>query len=314
VARGDGLDGGLMYPNLPRTNLGLVFSSPFVLTMIALGGCYLMASENIAAAMVGVVILLVVTVAAAFQLRATSQDGKFRWHATIETRPMAFSVLVLLAVAAGGIVQLLPGIIMEKKAPLTADGSFAVALYTPLELEGRDIYVSEGCYVCHSQMIRPFRDEYLRYGEPSRIEESMWDHPFQWGSKRTGPDLARIGEGVGPRSPNAQWHFQHLMDPQSTSAGSNMPAYQWLATDKVALENTPAKIKAMRTLGVPYEAAQVDTAKADYEVQARKVVADLAELEVEIDWDAQMVALIAYLTRLGRNDLVTEVSSTTGGR
>src|SRR5262249_31267922 len=145
------------------------------------------------------------------------------------------------------------------EVPLAANGRPTAVPYTPLELEGRDIYVREGCYVCHTQMIRPFRAEIARFdplghGGASRPEDSVYDHPFQWGSKRTGPDLAREG---GQKSDD--WHWLHMIDPRKISGeGSNMPAFPWLARDKVALSATPAKMRTMRRLGVPYDDAQIE--------------------------------------------------------
>ena len=127
--------------------------------------------------------------------------------------------------------------------------------YSPLEQEGRDIYIREGCYNCHSQMIRPFRAETLRYGEYSRLEEFIYDHPYQWGSKRTGPDLHR----VGVKYPNL-WHYQHMIDPRSTSPGSNMPPYPWLKTARVDYRKTPRKLHVLRSLGVPYSDAEIQSA------------------------------------------------------
>src|SRR5690606_22713199 len=162
------------------------------------------------------------------------------------------------------------------------------------ELEGRDIYIREGCYTCHSQMIRPFRWETMRYGDVSTLEESAWDHPFQWGSKRTGPDLAR----EGGKYPNL-WHYRHFLDPRSVSPGSNMPAYAWLAEGKVAVGGPASKVRAMRSIGVPYSVEDVHKAKADAKAHAEVIAADLAANGATVDADSEMVALIAYIQRLG---------------
>jgi cytochrome c oxidase cbb3-type subunit I/II len=167
-------------------------------------------------------------------------------------------------------------------------------------------------------MIRPFRDEVLRYGEPSRIEESMWDHPFQWGSKRTGPDLARIGNFNGADKYPHSWHWQHMIDPRRISAGSTMPSYHWLAEDKVDLVDTAGKLKAMKALGVPYTDEQIAQAVDDYRRQATEIVDALIEqgeitaAEREDKIDVQLIALIAYLQRLGDNQAVDVASG--GGR
>ena len=186
---------------------------------------------------------------------------------------------------------------------MTPDGRYAVAPYTPLELTGRDIYVREGCYVCHSQMIRPLPEEKLRYGHPSQLAESMWDRPFQWGSKRTGPDLARVGGTKGDA-----WHYDHMRKPYEVSEGSNMPAYPWLLTDVADHEMVKTKLEAMKSLGVPYTDEQIANAHDDYRAQAETYVASLAELQKETTWDKEIVALIAYLQRLGKNDLQFEVA------
>ncbi|MCA8972177.1 MAG: cytochrome-c oxidase, cbb3-type subunit II, partial [Planctomycetes bacterium] len=226
-----------------------------------------------------------------------AQREEFRWHDYIERRPLAFSVLVGLAIIAGGVVELLPGLLMTREVPMTDAGTVAVKPYTPLELEGRDVYVSEGCYVCHSQMIRPFRSEQIRYGAPSRIEESMWDHPFQWGSKRTGPDIARVG-GKYPDS----WHYKHMIDPRSMSEGSIMPKYPWLLTDKIDPAKTKHKLKIMRALGVPYEKEEFELAEQKYREQAGVIVKELTDYGVDVDEDSKLVALIGYLLRLGKNE------------
>jgi cytochrome c oxidase cbb3-type subunit I/II len=167
--------------------------------------------------------------------------------------------------------------------------------YSALELQGRDLYVREGCYTCHSQMIRPMLAEVQRYGEASRAEESIYDHPFQWGSKRTGPDLAR----VGGKYPNL-WHYTHLMDPRATSPGSNMPSFAWLAENTLEVKLAPQKLALMQKLGVPYTNEDVDFALQDQQEQAEGIAADLEGQGVEVAWDSEMVAIIAYLQRLGR--------------
>ena len=170
--------------------------------------------------------------------------GKEHWHRWIEKRPTQLLILSFIAVAIGGVLEFVPAFLVKSNVPTIS----SVKPYTPLELHGRDIYVREGCYTCHSQMVRPFRDEVARYGEYSKAGEFIYDHPFQWGSKRTGPDLAREG-GKYPDS----WHYNHMLDPQSMSPGSIMPSYPWLFEDEIDTCVTPAKITAMQRLGVPYE-------------------------------------------------------------
>ncbi len=185
--------------------------------------------------------------------------------------------------------------------------------YTALALEGRDIYLREGCYTCHSQMIRPLRADTSRYGARSLIDDSIWDHPFQWGSKRTGPDLARVG-GKSP----AAWHYLHMRDPRATSKGSNMPAYPQLLTDRVNLGRTSGKLAAMRMLGVPYTQAQIDGAHADALAEGQVIADELAKDGYVVTPDAEIVAVIAYLQSLGKqlpppDDAAEVAAPATGG-
>jgi len=171
----------------------------------------------------------------------------------------------------------------------------AVKPYTPLELHGRDIYIREGCNVCHSQLVRPFRSETERYrGEYSKAGEYVYDHPFLWGSKRTGPDLHRVG-GKYPDS----WHYSHMWDPTSMSDGSLMPRYPWLFEDKYDKSLTPKMISAMRTLGVPYEEGFEEKSNEVLEAQANQIVKSLKTDGITTENDLEIVALIAYLQRLG---------------
>jgi cytochrome c oxidase cbb3-type subunit I/II len=212
------------------------------------------------------------------------------WHRWIERKPVQMLVLSLIAVAIGGLLELVPTFLIKSNVPTIA----SVKPYTPLELQGRDIYVREGCYTCHSQMIRPFRDEVARYGEYSKAGEFIYDHPFQWGSKRTGPDLARIG-GKYPDS----WHYNHMLDPRIMSPGSIMPSYPWLMDNKLDTGSTAAKIRAMQTLGVPYARGYDQQANTDLMVQANKIKADLKKDKLDAPATSEIVALIAYLQRVG---------------
>lgn len=220
------------------------------------------------------------------------QNHKVHWHTKlIERRPVTLTVLSLVAVGIGGLVELTPSLLVDKDVPVIN----VVQPYTPLELAGRDIYVREGCYNCHSQMIRPFRDEIARYGEYSKAGEFIYDRPFQWGSKRTGPDLHRIG---GKYS-NA-WHYRHMDDPQSTSEGSIMPAYPWLLENKANNSLLPAKIRTLQKLGVPYPEGYDVIAIDEYEKQANEVTAKLKEEKINgAAADKEIIALIAYMQRLG---------------
>ncbi len=212
------------------------------------------------------------------------------WHRWIERRPIQMLVWSLVLVAIGGIIEMVPTFMVKSNIPTIA----SVKPYTPLELQGRDIYVREGCYLCHSQMIRPFRSEVVRYGEYSKAGEFVYDHPFQWGSKRTGPDLARIG-GKYPDS----WHFNHMYEPSSISPGTIMPNYPWLFTNDLDTATTAAKIRAMITLGVPYEAGYDKMANRDLVNQENKIVESLSKDKITIKNNKEIVALIAYLQRVG---------------
>ncbi|UZH54121.1 cytochrome-c oxidase, cbb3-type subunit I [Salinimicrobium tongyeongense] len=241
------------------------------------------------------------------------------FHTWLERKPVQLTVLATIAILIGGIIQIVPTLLVKSNIPTIT----SVKPYTPLELEGRDIYIREGCVSCHSQMIRPFRSEVERYGEFSKAGEYVYDHPFLWGSKRTGPDLMRVG---GKYSDN--WHFNHMYDPQSTSSGSIMPGYKWLITSKHDRSETEDKMKAMVQLGVPYTEAEIANAQAHMEEQATKIQQNLysdpdfvttyeadkkyAEengLEFIEMKDREIVALIAYIQRLGTD--IKVVNSTT---
>ena len=217
-------------------------------------------------------------------------ESSGHWHRWIERRPIQMLVLSLVLVAAGGIIEIIPTFLIESNVPTITQ----VKPYTPLELHGRDIYVMEGCYTCHSQMVRPFRSETERYGEYSKAGEFIYDHPFQWGSKRTGPDLHRVG-GKYPDS----WHYYHMFDPTSMNAGSLMPPYAHMYENLIDKEMIPAKIRAMQGLGVPYPEGFDQQAVVDLEAQAAKIVANLKKDGIEASPDVDIIALIAYLQRLG---------------
>ena len=218
-------------------------------------------------------------------------------HRWMERRAVRFSIVVFIALAIGGAVEIIPMVFIKSNVPTIE----AVTPYTPLELEGRDIYISEGCYTCHSQMVRPFRWETDRYGEYSKIGEFVYDHPFQWGSRRTGPDLARAGFVSGPMYKNAAWHFNHFMDPQKMNEQSIMPNYAWFGKKDINLDMIPAKIRAMQTLGVPYPEGFDEKAVEDLMLQAEQIVNDLKNSNIDIEPTKQMVAMIAYMHKLGRD-------------
>jgi len=223
-------------------------------------------------------------------LMAGVNKGEKISHRWLESRPAQFIVLAVIAILIGGIIEIIPTFLIKTNVPTIT----SVKPYTPLELEGRDIYVREGCYTCHSQMIRPFRSETERYGEYSKSGEFVYDHPFQWGSKRTGPDLHRIGG----KYPDA-WHYNHMLEPASMSPGSLMPPYPWLIEDQLDTTKIAGKIRIMQTLGVPYGPDYAQQAGKDLQNQAGEIVARLADSGISVMPDREIVALIAYLQRLG---------------
>ncbi|MEO8068933.1 MAG: cytochrome-c oxidase, cbb3-type subunit I [Flavobacteriales bacterium] len=227
--------------------------------------------------------------APALEKAVVISDGGY-WHRAIERRPIQMLILSLVVVGIGGVLELVPTFLVKSNIPTIA----SVKPYTPLELQGRDIYVREGCYTCHSQMVRPFRSETERYGEYAKAGEFVYDHPFQWGSKRTGPDLLRVG-GKYPSS----WHYYHMWDPTSMSPGSLMPSYEHLFEDALDTTTTVKKIEAMRTMGVPYAADFPAKANADLSAQSAVIAADLKKVGIDALSDREIIAVIAYLQRVG---------------
>ena len=225
--------------------------------------------------------------------------AKAHWHSRVERKPVMLLVLSFIAVAIGGLVEMVPTFLVKENVPTIA----SVKPYTPLELHGRDIYIREGCNNCHTQMIRPFRYEVARYGEYSKAGEFVYDFPHLWGSKRTGPDLARIG-GKYPNS----WHFNHMLEPTSMAPGSVMPPYPWLFEKELNIGSTNSKIHAMRKLGVPYENGYEAKAVADLKKQAQGIADNLAKEKIKIPSDREIVALIAYLQRLGTDIKASKIS------
>ena len=269
----------------------IVFSKPIVVSVVGVVATIMfLVGDLVARPLVFVALIGVIVVTWGYTAMTKEGAG---FHRQLEGRPVIFTVLSLLGVLVGGIVELVPTIVVDKAVP--KEGEIATA-YRPLELAGRDIYVREGCYTCHSQMIRPMVMEKLRYGEPSTAGEFIYDHPFQWGSKRTGPDLAR----TGGKMPNL-WHWQHLMDPRSTSPGSNMPSYAFMADKKVSNDEIVAKMGVQKTLGTPYTDAEIASAPAMVAAQQKFIADDLAKNGVTAMADSEMIALIAYLQRVGKH-------------
>ena len=226
----------------------------------------------------------------------------WKHHTKLEKHSLPLVIAILIVVSIGGIIEIAPLFWLES----TVEKVEGVRPYTPLELAGRDIYIREGCYTCHSQMVRPLRDEVERYGHYSLAAESMYDHPFQWGSKRTGPDLARVG---GKYSDG--WHKDHLVDPRSVVPESVMPPYAFLSEKALDYRDIQDKIRAMTKVGVPYTQDMIDNAKDDLETQAdpfaspTKFQARYGAKALKRDFDGdpekitEMDALVAYLQMLG---------------
>ena len=295
-------DGFLQYPNFLETVLQLV---PMY-QLRAIGG-----SLYITGVLIG-----------AYNLYQTAKAGKFvpdveaqapaltpdvaaahpvgTGHRWLESRGFLFTVLSAIAILVGGAVEIVPMYLIKSNVPTIS----AVKPYTPLEVAGRDLYIREGCVGCHSQMIRPFRSETERYGEYSKAGEFVFDHPFLWGSKRTGPDLHRVGGKYSDA-----WHYNHMEDPRSMSPGSVMPPYPWLYTRKLDLASLPARIGALRKVGVPYPEGAEATAQRDAQAQAARVAGNLKSNGIKNpEADMEIIALIAYLQRLG-TDIKTGAGS-----
>jgi cytochrome c oxidase cbb3-type subunit I/II len=289
--------GVLQYPNFLETVTQIL---PFY-AIRALGGCLYL---------IGVLVMVYNLVRTARHGKLTGEEevqvparwdetshGRENRHRWLEKRPIQFALLATVAILIGGIVEMIPTFLVATNIPTIA----SVKPYTPLELEGRDIYVREGCYTCHSQMIRPFRSETERYGDYSKAGEFVYDHPFQWGSKRTGPDLHRVGK----KFPNL-WHFMHMDDPRSVSPGSIMPAYPWLYTQDIDTTVIAGKIRAMQSLGVPYPKEYDRQALTDMRAQAEGIALDLQKQNAPGDPTKEIIALIAYMQRLGTDIAVPQ--------
>jgi cytochrome c oxidase cbb3-type subunit I/II len=284
------MDGALRYPN-------------FLETVVRLRPMYALRS-------IGGALFVLGAFVAAYNLYRTAKQGRFvageeahgaplvaatapagrAWHRLLESRPVQFTVLTFAAVLVGGIVEFVPTALVRANVPTIA----SVRPYTPLEIEGRDLYIREGCVGCHSQMIRPTRFETSRYGEYSKPGEFVYDHPFLWGSKRTGPDLHRVG-GKYPDS----WHFVHMKQPTATSPQSIMPGYPWLYDQPLDTSHIEGKIITLRRLGVPYPTGYEHAAEGDLHAQAASIAQGLTRGGVPASGDREIIALIAYLQRLG---------------
>ena len=284
-------EGLLKYPNFLETTLRII-------------PMYIMRSVGGAMYLAGVIVMAVNLYKTAAQGKLVANEAAEampleklnphanteRWHRRLETKPILFMVIALVVILIGTFVELMPTLTISSNIPTIA----SVKPYTPLELQGRDLYIREGCANCHSQTIRPFRSETERYGEYSKAGEFVYDHPFLWGSKRIGPDLQREGGKYGN-----SWHYNHLMDPRLMSPGSIMPEYSWLISQKLDTSTTAAKIRAMQTIGVPYPAGYDKIANQDLVKQAQGIADNLATDHIKVNSNKEIVAIIAYLQRLG---------------
>jgi cytochrome c oxidase cbb3-type subunit I/II len=295
--------GVLQYPNFLETTLQIIplHMIRAVGGLLYLTGALLMVYNLIKTAKQGSFIANEAAEAPALVIddRHLKGDGhlketKHRW---LEMKPVQFAVLALIAVIIGGLIELIPTFLIKSNVPTIA----SVTPYTPLELQGRDLYIREGCNNCHSQMVRPFRSETERYGEYSKAGEFVYDHPFLWGSRRTGPDLHR----VGGKYPN-MWHYLHMDNPRSMSPGSIMPPYPWLLTQDLDTSTTEAKIRAMQTLGVPYPKGYEFHANDILQQQADSIAVELQRNKIPAEPNKEIIALIAYLQRLGTDIKVVQ--------
>lgn len=303
--RAIGADGHLVYPDFVETVMRIM---PLYYVRVIAGALYL-------AGFAVMVYNIVRTIQAApapksekvkvVNTRYSAHDGEEVGHRRLEGAATVFAVLTLISILVGSVIEIYPTLNLHKYVPSTTQ----MSAYTPLELAGRDIYIREGCYVCHSQMIRPMAAEVLRYGQPSTVEESMYDHPFQWGSKRSGPDLARLGK----KYPDL-WHYRHMIDPRAVTANSIMPGYSWLERKDTDFLSLRKKVSVMRNLGVPYSDAEVADADRLAEQQSAAIAKDLqaqggpAGLEHK-----EIVALIAYLQSLGQKNKSSGASTLSAG-
>ncbi len=226
----------------------------------------------------------------------------------LEGKAAVFALVTTVVISIGAIVELVP---MFTAGSLSWERASWVTPYSPLEVAGRDLYIREGCYLCHSQMIRPMRSEILRYGEWTRAAEYQYDRPFLLGSRRLGPDLQR----VGGKYPDA-WHYEHMRDPRATSPGSVMPPYPWLLERKIDPSDVAKSVRALQKLGTPYAGEiTAETVEASLRGQGQEIVARLAQAGIEAEWDDEIVAMIAYLQRLGvdgKRHLAERAGATSG--
>ena len=294
-------EGFMQYPNFLETVLQLIpmYRLRAIGGSLYIVGACLMAYNLWRTAKAGVFVPDVEVQAAPLPKHEHLTGSQDPWgHRWLESKPVILTILATVAVLIGGLIEIVPMYLIKSNVPTIT----SVKPYTALEVLGRDLYIREGCVGCHSQMIRPFRSETERYGEYSKSGEYVYEHPFLWGSKRTGPDLHRIGG----KYPDA-WHFNHMDDPRTTSPGSIMPSYPWLLTQKLETNSLPARIGALRKVGVPYPEGYEQVALEELRTQAGTIVTNLMGGSIEAQADKEIIAMIAYLQRLG-----TDIKPTPG--
>ena len=287
-------------PKVPWTEI--VFAPPVYASAAVIVIVGTVAVLNTTLSIVAVVLASVIGIGAVIAFSRAKKSGKPGWHHLLEGRALIFTVFTVILILIGGIAEIVPSVVAVPEQLATTRN----VPYTALELEGRDVFIAEGCYTCHSQMIRPFTWETARYGDVSKDDDSIFDHPFQWGSRRIGPDLARLGGKY-----SHTWHYRHMLDPREISPGSNMPRYRHLATTRIDFADSSAKLRAMRIVGVPYESEQIAAAGDHAAAQAAEIMRELVEDggvtacgegggDCDLWADSQLVALISYLQRLGK--------------
>jgi cytochrome c oxidase cbb3-type subunit I/II len=290
--------GAQVAPATQTSRLGLLatfFNPPVLFSVLGFGFACVWMFGGDALSIAGLVgtLLSVILAFAHFESRGKAWA---QWYDRLLVNSAPFTILTFIAVVAGGMIQIIPTVITHRAANIEDRRQIP---YTPLELAGRDLYVREGCYNCHSQMIRTLVPDVLRYGDYSRLGESIYDYPYQWGSRRTGPDLARMGG----KYPNV-WHLRHMEDPRSVSVGSNMPAYRAMLANDTDVAALPAKLAVQRTLGVPYPEWTPEQIAARVNEQAREIARDLRSAGAYVAPEKEIVAMIAYLQVLGRSESV----------
>ena len=276
---------------------GTIFNAPVLFCVLAVGFACAWMFGNDYVSLAGLLGALLCGVLAYAHWESRGKKWG-NWYDRLLVNSLPFTILTFIAVAAGGMIQIIPTVVAQNAANVEDRRQIP---YTPLELAGRDIYVREGCYTCHSQMIRTLVPDVLRYGDYSRLGESIYDHPFQWGSKRNGPDLAR----VGGKYPNV-WHLRHMEDPRQISVGSNMPSYPWLLQNDTDVAALPSKIRVQRTLGVPYPEWTDEQIADSVAKQEAQIAADLKKSGAYVAPEKEIIALISYLQHLGKYEDVRQ--------